>query len=243
MAKALSRRLGAGEPCAAAARAELGDTGAAAALLGAAEALDSAGPVHVLAYGGGRATGLRIQVDAPVPGAARVAADLDTGSPTTYAAVLRSRRVLQPTGESVEMAVPPGSAMFVRGNTEVLGLLGARCVECGTVNTPPSIHPTCIACGGDKFDTVALARSGTVQTYVVNQTMPAPFEAPLPLVVVDLDDGSRIMLQGTGDGTDLDVGTRVDLVLRRYTVERGVPVYGWKVVVAPAASATGGGSA
>jgi hydroxymethylglutaryl-CoA synthase len=138
------------------------------------------------------------------------------------------------------MAVPPGSAMFVRGNTEVLGLLGARCVECGTINTPPSIHPTCIACGHDKFDDVALARTGTVQTYVVNQTMPPPFEAPLPLVVVDLDDGSRIMLQGTGDGTDLDVGTRVGLVLRRYTVERGVPVYGWKVVVTPEA---GGASA
>ena len=119
--------------------------------------------------------------------------------------------------------------MFVRGNTEVLGLLGARCIECGTVNTPPSVHPACIACGHDKFDTVALARRGVVQTFVVNQTMPAPFEAPLPLVVVDLADGSRIMLQGIGDGTDLAVGSPVELVLRRYTVERGVPVYGWKV--------------
>jgi uncharacterized OB-fold protein len=128
------------------------------------------------------------------------------------------------------MAVPPGSAMFVRGNPEVLGLLGARCVDCGTVNTPPSIHPTCISCGHDKFDLVPLARRGTVQTYVVNRTMPAPFEAPLPLVVVDLEDGARVMLQGVGDGGDLDVGVPVELVLRRYTVERGVPVYGWKVV-------------
>jgi uncharacterized OB-fold protein len=156
--------------------------------------------------------------------------------------LLRARRVLQPTGESVEMAVPPGSAMFVRGNTEVLGLLGARCVDCGTVNTPPSVHPTCVACGHDKFDTVALARHGTVQTFVVNQTMPAPFEAPLPLVVVDLDDGSRIMLQGAGDGSDLAVGTRVHLVLRRYTVERGVPVYGWKVLVGEGTAGEGNAS-
>lgn len=243
LAAALSRRLGVDDLVSAPARRELGDTGAAAALVGAAAALEDPGPLQLLAYGGGRATGVRVQVDRAVPGANRVAADLAAGTPTTYAAVLRARRVLRPTGESVEMAVPPGSAMFVRGNTEVLGLLGARCVECGTVNTPPSIHPTCIACGHDKFDEVALARTGTVQTYVVNQTMPSPFEAPLPLVVVDLDDGSRIMLQGVGDGTDLAVGTRVELLLRRYTVERGVPVYGWKVAVAPRAGATGGASA
>jgi hydroxymethylglutaryl-CoA synthase len=70
-----------------------------------------------------------------------------------------------------------------------------------------------------------------VQTFVVNQTMPAPFEAPLPLVVVDLEDGSRIMLQGADDGAGLEIGGPVELVLRRYTVERGVPVYGWKVDV------------
>ena len=227
---ALARALGAGPVVSGWSRAELGDTGAAAALLGAASALADPGRVDLLAYGGGRATAVRIVVQEPVPGADRVDTDLAPGRPATYAEALRARRVLRPTGESVEMAVPPGSAMFVRGNTEVLGLLGARCVECGTVNTPPSVHPACIACGHDKFDTVPLARTGTVQTFVVNQTMPAPFEAPLPLVVVDLADGSRIMLQGAGDGSDLAIGAPVHLVLRRYTVERGVPVYGWKVV-------------
>jgi hydroxymethylglutaryl-CoA synthase len=239
LARALATRLGAAEVVSAASRAELGDTGAAAALLGAAAALARPGPVNVMAYGGGRATALRIRVDAPVPGADRVASDLSGGELATYHQVLRARRVLTPTGESVEMAVPPGSAMFVRGNVEVLGLLGARCVDCGTVNTPPSIHPTCISCGHDKFDLVPLARRGRVQTFVVNQTMPAPFEAPLPLVVVDLDDGSRIMLQGVGDGSDLEIGSPVELVLRRYTVERGVPVYGWKVV---ASGDPGGGA-
>jgi hydroxymethylglutaryl-CoA synthase len=69
-----------------------------------------------------------------------------------------------------------------------------------------------------------------VHTFVVNHTMPAPFVAPLPLVVVDLDDGARVMLQGTSDAASrLAVDDRVELVLRRYTVERGVPVYGFKV--------------
>ena len=71
--------------------------------------------------------------------------------------------------------------------------------------------------------------------------MPAPFQAPLGLAVADLDDGARVMLQVIGDGQDLAIGSEVDLVLRRYAHERGVPVYGYKARVrtdAPTADAT-----
>ena len=67
-----------------------------------------------------------------------------------------------------------------------------------------------------------------MHTYVVNYTMPAPFVAPLPIAVLDLDDGARLMLQVVGDGEDLAIGRAVRLVLRRYAYERGVPVYGFK---------------
>jgi uncharacterized OB-fold protein len=67
-----------------------------------------------------------------------------------------------------------------------------------------------------------------VHTFVVNQTMPAPFVAPLPIVVLDMDDGARLMLQAIGDGTDIEIGRQVALVLRKYAHERGVPVYGFK---------------
>jgi hypothetical protein len=39
------------------------------------------------------------------------------------------------------------------------------------------------------------------------------------------------MLQVVGDGQDLTIGAEVDLVLRRYAYERGVPVYGYKAAV------------
>ena len=39
---------------------------------------------------------------------------------------------------------------------------------------------------------------------------------------------ARVMLQTVGDGTGLEIGTEMELVLRRYAYERGVPVYGWK---------------
>jgi hydroxymethylglutaryl-CoA synthase len=83
------------------------------------------------------------------------------------------------------------------------------------------------------MEPVPLARRGIVHTYVVNQTMPAPFVAPLPIAVVDLEDGARIMLQAVGTGDDIEIGTEVELVLRKYAHERGVPVYGWKVRVVP----------
>ncbi len=214
----------------AASRRVLGDLGAAAGLVGIVEALTAAGPAAILAYGGGRATALAVDVSEPVPGAAEATARLrEPGTGASYAEVLRGRGQLVPAGEQVEMAVPPGSAMFIRGNTEILGLIGGRCVECSAITFPPSIHPTCLACGADKFDPLPLARTGIVQTFVINHAMPAPFVAPLPLVCVDLDDGSRVMFQGTGGGADIEIGGPVELVLRRYTVERGVPIYGWKV--------------
>ena len=207
-----------------------GDTGAAAPLLGALGALCAPGVVAVVGYGGGRMSGVTIEVDAAVPGASELPRVLASGRPASYAEVLRARGELVPSGETVEMAVPPGSAAFVRGEVEMIGLLGARCIDCATVNIPPSVHPACTGCGGAKLEEVALARAGSVHTFVVNHTMPAPFLAPLPLVVVDLDDGARVMLQGTSDdAASLAIDDRVELVLRRYTVERGVPVYGFKV--------------
>jgi hypothetical protein len=59
--------------------------------------------------------------------------------------------------------------------------------------------------------------------------MPPPFAAPLPLLVIDLADGARVMVQGTPrDATTLEIGDVVGLSLRRYALERGIPVYGYK---------------
>jgi hydroxymethylglutaryl-CoA synthase len=225
---AIAKRVGAAANAAAITYAELGDTGAAAALLGACSSLDRAGLVAVVGTGGGRTTGVVLEVEVPVPGATRTGTAITAGRPASYAEVLRARGQLVPAGETIPMGVPPESAMFARGAHEMLELLGGKCVECGTISTPPSIHPTCIACGSPKLEPVNLARQGAVYTYVVNQTMPAPFVAPLPLAVIDLDDGARVMLQVIGDGDDVEIGRRVELVLRRYAFERGVPVYGFK---------------
>lgn len=208
--------------------ASVGDTGAAAALLGALAAMDTPGTVALVGTGGGRTSGVLVEVESAVPGAAAVPSAFENGRPATYAELLRARGQLVPGGETIPMGVPPGSALFARGADEMLGLLGGRCVDCGTISTPPTIHPTCINCGGPKLEPVSLARGGEIHTYVINQTMPAPFVAPLPIAVLDMDDGARLMLQMVGDGSDVHIGGKVELVLRKYAHERGVPVYGFK---------------
>ncbi len=224
----IARRVGAAAPSSTAVYAAIGDAGTATPLLGGAAAMDAPGIVAIVGTGGGRTTGVLVHVDAPVPGAARVLDALARGRAATYAEVLRARGQLVPTGETVPMGVPPESAMFTRGADEMLGLLGGRCVDCGAISTPPSVHPHCVSCGGAKLEPVHVARGGRVHTFVVNHTMPAPFVAPLPLAVLDMDDGARLMLQVVGDGKDLEIGRRVELVLRKYAHERGVPVYGFK---------------
>ena len=228
LAGAAAKRLG-GTLVSGAVQSELGDTGAAAALVGAAAALATPGPLGLVGYGGGRATAVALEVTRAVPGSESAGAVLAVGRAAAYPAVLKARGQLRPQTDPIAMGVPPGGAAFVRGNVEMLSLEGARCQVCSSVSTPPSIHPRCISCGGDRLEVVRLARRGTVQTFVVNQTMPPPFEAPLPLVVVDLEDGARLMVQGvSADSSSLAVGDEVVLSLRRYALERGIPVYGYK---------------
>lgn len=243
LAPAAAKRLG-GELVSAPVQGALGDTGAAGALLGALRALGTTGTLGVIGYGGGRATAIAVDVTRPVPGSSDVDAALSGGAQVGYTEAIKARGQLQPQTDPIPMGVPPGGAAFVRGNVEMLSLEGARCRACNTVSTPPSIHPTCTGCGGSDLEVVHLARRGTVQTFVVNQTMPPPFQAPLPIVVLDLDDGARLMLQGVpADADALAIGDTVVLTLRRYAVERGIPVYGYKALRAEGSGGAGAAEA
>ncbi len=224
----VAKRVAAAELTSTNVYAAVGDSGAAAALLGLAGALADSGRAVAVAYGGGRATAIRVDATAPVAGAETTTDMLAGGRVISYHKALRVRGHVEPGGETIPMGVPPESALFARGAEEMLQLLGGRCEDCGTINTPPSIHPHCVACGGPKLEPVQLARSGSVHTFVVNYTMPAPFEAPLPIAVIDLDDGARVMLQVDDGGSELAIGAPVELMLRKYAHERGVPVYGYK---------------
>ncbi len=253
LAPVVAKRLG--SPLASApVFAALGDAGSAAALLGLIQACadDGAGTpttglIGTIGYGGGRATAVVVDARRAVPGAVPVDR-LGPGRRAAYVEALRARGQLEPMDDPIPMGLPPGGAAFVRGNPEMLGLVGAKCRACGTISTPPSIHPTCVGCGGSDLENVSLARRGRVVTFVVNQTMPPPFQAPLPLVIIDLEDGARLMVQGSpSDAGELAVDDEVTLSLRRYALERGIPVYGYKAyrvegAPTPVGSGEGGGA-
>jgi hydroxymethylglutaryl-CoA synthase len=224
--------------------AALGDAGAAAALLGSLPALaGDGGTIGVVGYGGGRASAVVVDVARAVPGAAAALARLDGGRVVTYTEAAKARGQLVPMVDPIPMGVPPASAAFVRGAVEMLSLEGALCASCGTISTPPSIHPRCVGCGSADTAAVRLARRGRVETFVVNQTMPPPFQAPLPLIVIDLEDGARLMLQGSpADAEVIGIGDTVDLHLRRYAVERHIPVYGYKALRAAGVASAEEGS-
>ena len=64
------------------------------------------------------------------------------------------------------------------------------------------------------------------------------------VVVVDLDDGARIMVQGSSaDAEALAIDDVVTLSLRLYARERGIPVYGYKAFRVAESAEQGHGSA
>ena len=134
-----------------------------------------------------------------------------------------------PAGETIPMGVPPESALFVRGADEMLGLLGGRCVDCGTISTPPSIHPHCIACGGPKLEPVA-ARAARHGAHVRGEPDDA---GAVRRAAADRGPRPRRRRAASCCRSSATAPTSrsaptVELVLRRYAHERGVPVYGFK---------------
>lgn len=71
-------------------------------------------------------------------------------------------------------------------------LLVKRCGDCAGVLWPPA--PMCPQCNSLKLDEYALSGRGQVYSYVVHHHPPLPgFATPHPVVLVDLDEGVRMV--------------------------------------------------
>ncbi len=115
-------------------------------------------------------------------------------------------------------------------------LEAAQCAGCSKVLYPPRV--VCPACGGRDFETVSLPRHGKILTFTVVRVPPAGFteQSPLPIALVELDNGIRVMVQvgDVANPADLRVGMPVSLEFRRisWDGEAGVILYGHKAVPA-----------
>jgi uncharacterized OB-fold protein/acyl dehydratase len=93
-------------------------------------------------------------------------------------------------------------------------LLIQRCTSCGTLRHPPG--PACAECHSSDWDTVEATGRGTVYSFVVVEHPQAPaFDYPLPVVLVELEEGTRLvsnLLDVPADEVEIGMPVVVEIV-------------------------------
>jgi uncharacterized OB-fold protein len=214
---------------------QVGDTGAASIFLSLAAVFEMAGPgerVLVASYGSGVSDALSLRVAEGVQKGRGKGGTLDrylkSKQYLDYTGYLKNRGILNQAQSPSRMGVPPLSPLVSRESAELLQLIGARCSGCGYVNYPPSEKKICVRCGTTEFERITLPRWGSIHTYCISYYLPSGFdEAPLPLIIADLEDGTRHRALGTEmKPEEVSIDGRVELVVRRLATEDGVSLYG-----------------
>ena len=116
-------------------------------------------------------------------------------------------------------------------------LLIQRCTSCGTLRHPPL--PACAACGSLEWDTVESSGRGTLYSYVVvHYPQVAAFEYPLPIGLVELEEGTRVVANlGGVEPEAIEVGMELRAEFVDHDEELSLPVF------VPAGAGAGAGAA
>ena len=90
-------------------------------------------------------------------------------------------------------------------------LLIQRCKGCATLRHPPG--PVCPSCHSFEWDTVEASGRGTVYSFVVmHYPEVPPFDHPNPIVLVELEEGTRLISQIVGIAPgDVKIGQAVQV--------------------------------
>ncbi len=104
-------------------------------------------------------------------------------------------------------------------------LLIQRCTNCGVLRHPP--RPACASCGSFEWDTVTSRGRGTVFSYVVVHHPQIPgFDYPLPIAVVELEEGTRLVGDVIGvDPADVRIGMPVVVEMVAVDDELTIPMF------------------
>jgi uncharacterized OB-fold protein/acyl dehydratase len=104
-------------------------------------------------------------------------------------------------------------------------LLIQRCESCGTLRHPP--RPGCPKCGSLEWSTIKATGHGTVFSFVVVHYPQVPgFEYPLPVVLVELDEGTRLVSNLKGIGPDeIRIGMPVEVDFATFAEDLTLPVF------------------
>jgi uncharacterized protein len=104
-------------------------------------------------------------------------------------------------------------------------LLIQRCVSCGTLRHPPL--PACGVCGSLEWDTVESSGRGTLYSYVVVHYPQVPsFEYPLPIGLIELEEGTRVVANLDGMALeDIEIGMALRAEFVDHDDELSLPVF------------------
>ncbi len=108
-----------------------------------------------------------------------------------------------------------------------------RCTACGTLRHPPL--PGCGACGSLEWDTVVASGRGTLFSYVVVHYPQVPsFDYPLPIGLVELEEGTRVVANLGMEPGDISVGMGLQAEFVDHDDGLSLPVF------VPAGAGSGG---
>jgi uncharacterized OB-fold protein/acyl dehydratase len=104
-------------------------------------------------------------------------------------------------------------------------LLIQHCTSCGTLRHPPL--PACATCGSFEWDTIEASGRGTLYSYVVvHYPQVAAFEYPLPIGLVELEEGTRVVANlGDVAPDDITVGMALRAEFVDYDEELSLPLF------------------
>ncbi len=121
-------------------------------------------------------------------------------------------------------AITPDNAFWFEGARRHQ-LLIQRCTSCGTLRHPAL--PACGTCGSLEWDTVVSSGRGTVYSFVVVHYPQVPsFEYPLPIGLIELEEGTRVVANlGGVELDDIEIGMAVRAEFVDHDEELSLPVF------------------
>jgi 3-oxo-4,17-pregnadiene-20-carboxyl-CoA hydratase alpha subunit len=104
-------------------------------------------------------------------------------------------------------------------------LLIQRCAGCGTLRHPP--RPRCDRCGSYEWTAVEASGRGTVYSYVVNHQPQVPaFDYPLPIALVELEEGTRLVADLVGvEPAEIQIGMPVTVEWIDHDPDLSLPAF------------------
>lgn len=134
--------------------------------------------------------------------------------------------------ESLRIKPPRGHDNAWWWDMAAAGRLGIqRCSACQTLRHPP--RPMCGDCHSMEWDAVEASGRGSINSYTVLRYPEFPgYEYPLVIVLVDLEEGTRVTSQLVGcEPEEVDFGQAVEMLIHEDADGFKLPVF--KLAEAP----------